>query len=98
MELSLVTRLLGGVGEAGIFGLGWLLFFWAMYLLRIERNRYQSLVVHVIQYFTKVNMIQGTEDDPDAIRTLFRYKTGHRNDDGTRPNSNPANDERTGTD
>lgn len=97
MELALIGRALGAVGEAGVFGLGWPLFFWAMWLLRIERRRYQDLVVHVIQYFTKVNMIQGTEDDTDAIRTLFRYKTGHRNDDGTRSNSNPANDERAGT-
>ena len=98
MELALVTRVLGGVGEAGIFGLGWLLFFWAMYLLRIERNRYQSLVVHVIEYFTKVNMIQGTEDDPDAIHTLFGKSTRRRNDGETRSDSRPANDERTGTD
>lgn len=97
MELALVSRVLGVVGEAGIFALGWVLFFWAMWLLRIERRRYQDLVVHVIQYFTKVNMIQGTEDDTDAIRTLFGKSITRRHDGGTRSNSHPANDERTGT-
>lgn len=97
MELALITRIFGGIGEAGIFGLGWGLFLWAMWLLRIERRRYQDLVVHIIQYFTKVNMIQGTEDDTDAIRTLFGKSTRRRHDGGTRPDSHPANDERTGT-
>lgn len=97
MELALVSRVLGVVGEAGIFALGWVLFFWAMWLLRIERRRYQDLVVHVIQYFTKVNMIQGTEDDTDAIRTLFGKSVTRRNDGRSRSNSHPANDERTGT-
>lgn len=83
MEVAFLTRFLGDIGEVGIFGLGWALFFWAMWLLRIERKRYQDLVVHIIEYFTKVNMIQGTEDDPIAIRTLFGKSTRRGNDGGT---------------
>lgn len=97
MELALVTRIFGGISEAGVFGLGWALFIWAMWLLRIERRRYQDLVVHIIQYFTKINMIQGTEDDTNAIRAFFRNKVAGRHDDGTRPNPGAANDERAGT-
>ena len=83
MDAAVIARFLGVIGEAGIFGLGWVLFFWAMWLLRLERTRYQNLVVHVIEYFTKVNMIQGTEDDTNTIRTLFGKSTRSRDDGGT---------------
>lgn len=50
------------VSEYGILGLGWVLFLFAMFYIRVERRRYQDLVIHIIQYFTKVHMAEGKED------------------------------------
>lgn len=56
-------RSLRGFVDVGIYGLGWLGFFWAMMQLRHERARYQNLVIHIIQHFTKVSLLQDLENE-----------------------------------
>lgn len=87
MEAALVARF---VGEAGIYGGGWALFLWAMLQMRLERKRYEDLVVHIVQYFTKINMIQGTQTDATHSPSQNRYHAV--NDEGTRRDSHSAND------
>ena len=52
------------VAEYGILGLGWILFLFSMLYIRVERARYQDLVIHIITYFTKIHMLKG--DSPSA--------------------------------
>lgn len=66
MDSAFIGAFLKGAGETGVFGLGWVAFLWAMMQLRYERTRYQHLVVHIIQYFTKVNMLRDIEGDSDS--------------------------------
>lgn len=87
MEAMLNARLLG---EAGIFAVGWGLFFWAMHQLRHERARYQELTVHIITYFTKINMLKGS--NPDANRFLNILQPRASNDEGAGPVTDSADD------
>jgi hypothetical protein len=66
MDVTLIGRFIAGLGEAGIFGLGWIGFLWAMMQLKYERARYQTLVVHIIEYFTKVSILKEFDDDPES--------------------------------
>lgn len=54
-------------GEAGIYGLGWILFLYMMVREIRERKRYSDLVIHIISYFTKVNMVERHTDDAPLI-------------------------------
>lgn len=54
----MILTFMTGVAEAGVFGLGWVAFLWAMMQLRFERTRYQHLVIHIIEYFTKVSILR----------------------------------------
>lgn len=65
MDVTLIGRFLSVLGETGIFGLGWIGFLWAMMQLKYERARYQTLVVHIIEYFTKVSILKEIEDDSE---------------------------------
>ena len=66
MEMNVVVAVLATLGEAGIFGLGWVAFLWAMMQLRYERSRYQQLVIHIIEYFTKVSILKDIDDGNDS--------------------------------
>ena len=66
MEISAVATVLKMVGEVGILGLGWVAFIWAMMQLRYERSRYQHLVIHIIEYFTKVNILKDLDSGNDS--------------------------------
>lgn len=55
------------IGEGGVYGLGWLLFFYMMLREIRERKRYSDLVIHIISYFTKVNMVERQIDDGPII-------------------------------
>lgn len=57
------------VSEYGILGLGWILFVFMMFREVRERKRYSELVIHIIQYFTKVRMVENdsTVDIPEAL-------------------------------
>ena len=50
------------VGEFGILGLGWVLFIFMMFREIRERRRYTDLVIHIIEYFTKINMLERNYD------------------------------------
>ena len=64
------------IGEGGIYGLGWLLFFYMMLREIRERKRYSDLVIHIISYFTKVNMVERQIDDAPIIPAeLFGVST-----------------------
>lgn len=65
METSIVVAQLKMLGEAGVFGLGWVGFLWAMMQLRFERSRYQQLVIHIIEYFTKASILKDIDDGND---------------------------------
>jgi len=64
VSLGAILRLLG---EGGIYGLGWLLFLYMMVREIRERKRYSDLVIHIISYFTKVNMVERQTDDAPLI-------------------------------
>lgn len=73
VSFAAILRLLG---EGGIYGLGWLLFLYMMVREIRERKRYSDLVIHIISYFTKVNMIERHTDDAPVIPAeLFGIST-----------------------
>lgn len=74
MEVGVATAILSSLGEFGIFGLGWLAFLWAMIQLKHERTRYQHLVVHIIQYFTKINILHELDTDEDSHDSTRRQR------------------------
>ncbi len=59
------------VGEGGIYGLGWILFIFMMFRELRERKRYSDLVIHIIQYFTKIRMVEQDEPPLDIPSQLF---------------------------
>ena len=59
------------VGEGGVYGLGWILFIFMMFREVRERRRYSDLVVHIIQYFTKIRMVEHDESSLDIPAELF---------------------------
>lgn len=59
------------VGEGGIYGLGWILFIFMMFREVRERKRYSDLVIHIIQYFTKIRMVEHDEPRMDIPAELF---------------------------
>jgi hypothetical protein len=63
-DVGAIMRL---IGEGGIYGLGWLLFLYMMVREIRERKRYSDLVIHIISYFTKVNMVERQADDAPII-------------------------------
>ena len=63
MEAGTLSVILRATAEYGILALGWILFFFAMLYIRVERARYQDLVIHIITYFTKIHMLRTEEDD-----------------------------------
>lgn len=63
MEGISVSAIARAIAEYGILGLGWILFIFAMLYIRVERGRYQDLVIHIITYFTKIHMLKGPDDD-----------------------------------
>jgi hypothetical protein len=82
MDVTLIGRFLSGLGEAGIFGLGWIGFLWAMMQLKYERARYQTLVVHIIEYFTKVSILKEFDDDDSQPSDPQRRADPFRSVDG----------------
>lgn len=75
-DLGAILRV---IGEGGIYGLGWLLFLYMMVREIRERKRYSDLVIHIISYFTKVNMVERQADDAPLIPTeLFGIPTRNR--------------------
>ena len=62
------SALLKIVGEYGVLGLGWVAWILTMFYLQVERKRYQALVIHIVAYFTKVNMAQRHEAQEDDDR------------------------------
>lgn len=73
MELAGASAVARGVSEYGILGLGWVLFLFSMFYIRVERRRYQDLVIHIITYFTKIHMAEGKDDGiiPPVASALF---------------------------
>lgn len=63
MDIPAGAAVLRALSEYGILGLGWILFFYAMVLVKIERNRYQDLILHIITYFTKTKLMEGSSHD-----------------------------------
>lgn len=68
--LTASGALLKAIASYGVLGLGWIAWILTMVYLQAERKRYQGLVIHIIQYFTKVNSgdhtsakILGDDDD-----------------------------------
>ena len=59
------------VGEGGIYGLGWVLFIFMMFREVRERKRYSDLVIHIIQYFTKIRMVEHDDPRMDIPAELF---------------------------
>jgi hypothetical protein len=56
------------VSEYGVLGLGWLAWLLTMWYLQVERRRYQALVIHIVQYFTKVNLADRSDSNgPDEM-------------------------------
>lgn len=56
----------------GPMGLGWVAWIFTMFYLRAERKRYQDLVILIVQYFTKVNMLERTENrDQNPLEFLL---------------------------
>jgi hypothetical protein len=56
----------------GPLGLGWLAWVFTMFYLRAERKRYQDLVILIVQYFTKVNMLERSESrDQNPLEYLL---------------------------
>lgn len=62
METAWLARAANSVAAYGILGMGWLLYFFSLFYIRVERRRYQDLVLHIIAYFTKIHMAEGHED------------------------------------
>lgn len=87
VSASIVAR---GVAEYGILGLGWILFLFSMIYIRSERARYQDLVIHIITYFTKVNMLEGRHDDPIPLPPSF-FPNPHSPDNPQRRTRSKAN-------
>lgn len=64
-----VVALVKIVAEYGVLGLGWIAWIFTMFYVRAERARYQALVIHIIQYFTKTKMPTSSElfaDDQES--------------------------------
>lgn len=66
------------VGEGGIYGLGWILFIFMMFREVRERKRYSDLVVHIIQYFTKIRMVEHEDSSINLPAELFGAKPTNR--------------------
>lgn len=93
MELQAI-----GVAKAvsayGILGLGWVLFLFSMYYIRVERRRYQDLVIHIITYFTKIHMAEGRENVfPFELPGIGNKKSHSRRKHKTGPDLSDSNDE-----
>lgn len=72
MEAASASAIARGMAEYGILGLGWVLFLFTMLYIRVERKRYQDLVIHIIQYFTKIHMLEGKDnDEPPFPASMF---------------------------
>ena len=54
----------------GPMGLGWVAWIFTMFYLRAERKRYQDLVILIVQYFTKVNMLEKPHES-SPLDTFF---------------------------
>lgn len=50
------------VASYGVLGLGWLFSLYLIWDRRFERKKYSELVVHIITYFTKINMVERNSD------------------------------------
>ena len=57
------------VAQGGIYGLGWALFIYMMIERRFERKKYAEIVVHIVTYFTKVHLVDRSQNDAKAIFT-----------------------------
>ena len=99
MELAAGSKVLSAIAEYGILGLGWILFLFMVFRERVERNRYSDLVIHIIQYFTKVRMVEHDESNqlPPALfdisgvnpsrKRRTRRRSGALGDDKARDDS-----------
>lgn len=89
----MILTFVSGVAEAGVFGLGWVAFLWAMMQLRFERTRYQHLVIHIIEYFTKVSILRdldsGLQSKPSDVSS-FDDSIGRVLDSGRDASRRPA--------
>jgi hypothetical protein len=68
------------VAQYGVLGLGWVAWILTMFYLQVERKRYQALVIHIIGYFTKVNISEQKDelfsDDESKHRSTFTKLLG----------------------
>lgn len=76
-ETAAAATVARAVSEYGILALGWVLFLFAMFYIRVERRRYQDLVIHIITYFTKIHMTEGKENVMPFSVGLFDSKKSH---------------------
>jgi hypothetical protein len=73
MELTSATTILQAVAQYGVLGLGWVAWIFTMFYIQRERKQYQDLVIHIVQYFTKVNLVdrKAHEDSPVPLSSPF---------------------------
>lgn len=96
MEATTALAVLKIIGDVGVLGLGWVLFFFMMFREVRERRRYSDLVIHIITYFTKVNMVERKTDETplfpesvlgnggsaERIKSFFGRRIDPENDEG----------------
>lgn len=84
MEVLSVGAIVRAIAEYGILALGWILFLFSMLYIRMERARYQDLVIHIITYFTKIHMVKADDNDLTIFDSILsgtrrNKKTGEEN-------------------
>ena len=62
MEAAALAAVVKIVAEYGVLGLGWVIAGILMWYIKGERTRYQQLVIHIIQHFTKVNIPEQNQE------------------------------------
>lgn len=93
MEAGAAAAIGKAVSEYGILGLGWVLFIFMMFREIRERKRYSDLVIHIIQYFTKVRMVENDES-PQLPEALFQLgNVNPKRKSGARRNPRQDDDE-----
>ena len=71
MEGLSVTAILKIVAEHGVLGIGWIAWILQVINGQVERKRYQALVVHIIQHFTKSHLAGDDESDSKVPTNTF---------------------------
>lgn len=71
METGVAAIMARGFAEYGVLAVGWIAWLWTMLYVRYERKRYQELVVHIVEYFTKTRLVENKNDSIQLPASLF---------------------------